>query len=420
MCIADKVDQLFEPWDSADSPGCAVGVVKDGTLVYSRGYGMADLGSGMPLTPRSVFDVCSIAKQFTAACIALLARSERISLDDDVRKYVPKAPSYGGGVTIRHLVHHTSGIRDYIDLMMLAGRDFRAPFGQSDALEIIARQKDLNFEPGSAYLYSNSGYVLLAEVVERVSGQSLKEFAEENIFRPLGMNETYFNDGNDSIQSRKVVGYETAENEDIREDPTSVRVIGDGELWTTVEDLCLWDRSFYDNALGDGKLVDLMLTPGELNSGEETDYGFGLVLGEYKGLKTVHHAGDWVGFRSDMIRFPQQGLTAICLSNLGSTRPTRLTRRIADIYLADHFDLHEFAGDYYNDELQATHQLVVEGTQILLRHNGKNQEPIGAVRADRFRLMGADAHFDRDEHHKIIGFTCNTDRVKNIRFTRMP
>ena len=417
--LTDQVDRLFEQWDRPDSPGCAVSVIADGDLVYKRGYGMADLDSKAPLTSSSVFDVCSIGKQFTAACIALLIQRGDLSLDDDIRAYLPEVPRYDSPITIRHLVHHTSGLRDYIDLARLAGNDFKTYFGQKDALEIIASQPALNFSPGAEHLYCNSGYVLLAGVVERVTGGPFSKFAKEQVFDPLGMRNTRYYDGTASQAKGRVSGYQAGDSGRFARDTTTFFTVGDGGLLTTVEDLYVWDRGFHEKLLWDEATTRLMLTSGKLNNGEDTNYGFGLVLGEYKGLRTVHHAGEWVGYQTDMVRFPDQRFTAICLSNLGSFRPTRLTRRIADIYLAGQFDLTEFVGEYRNDDLRATHELVLEGTQVFLRHNGLNREPLGAVRGDRFKLMGADARFDRDEHGKITGFTCSTERARNIRFVKM-
>ena len=416
--LTDRVDKLFAEWDRPDSPGCAIGIIQDGELVYKRGYGMADLDSGLPLTSKSAFDIQSVTKQFTAACITLLAQQGSISLDDDVRRYVPELPDYGTPIRVRHLLHHTGGLRDWIDLAMLAGRDFRDHFTRKDALEIIVSQRGLNYEPGARYLYGNSGYILLTETVERVSGASFGDFAETQILRPLGMNDSYMVELVPATASHQVKGYDPEEGGGYRRDPTDFQVAGDGGLVSTVEDLYLWDQGLHGNKLGDSGFLDTMLTRGTLDSGEAIDYAFGLVLGEYKGLETVHHGGDWVGVSTDMIRFPQQRFTAICLANLGTVGATRLTRRIADIYLEGHFRLEEYLGNYYNQELDGTHELVLRGSEIFLRHADGGEEPLGAVRGDKFKLMDSDARFVRDDGGRITGFTCSTERVKDIFFAR--
>jgi len=180
--LNEKVDKLFAQWDKPDSPGCSIGVIKDGKLVYKRGYGSANLDYSVPLTSDSVFYIASTSKQFTAASILLLVRSGKISLDDDIRKYFPELPRYEAPVTVNHLIHHTSGVRDYLELMGMAGRKMDEPFGNEEAVELIARQKGLNFKPGEKFSYSNSNYVLMAEIVRRASGKSLREFVDENIF----------------------------------------------------------------------------------------------------------------------------------------------------------------------------------------------------------------------------------------------
>ena len=419
----DRVDKLFEAWDTQDSPGCVVGVIQDGDLAHVRAYGMADIAADSPLTPRSAFNVMSITKQFTATCIALLAQEHGISFEDDVRKYLPEIPDYGIPIRVRHLVHHTSGLRDYIHLVMLAGLDNRDPFSHSDALQIIARQRSLNFDPGTRHVYSNSGYVLLAEIVERVSGSSFGDFAEAHIFRPLGMKDSYMLDRDRPNNVHRATEYYLDAGGGFEEDPTNFNAKGPagakgpGGLVTTLGDLYLWDQNLYGSKIGSSGFVELMSSGGILNTGEKTNYALGVVLGEYKGLETAHHHGDWVGIQAHTIRFPEQRFTAICIANLATIPAAGLTRRIADIYLEDEFHLQEFVGKYSNDELQATLQLVLRGSEVYLRHADGSEEPIN-LRADRFKLMRADAHFVRDEDNRITGFTCSTDRVQDIHFVK--
>ena len=186
-----RIDSVFSQFDGTNRPGCALGVGQGGVPVYARGYGMSDLQHGVPITPQSIFHVASVSKQFTAFAVGLLAQDGKISLDDDVRKYIPELPVYGKTITIRHLIYHTSGIRDQWELLGMAG--WRYPddlFTQEDVLDIVVRQKALNFSPGDEYVYSNSGYSLLAMIVQRVSGKTLREFANQRIFQPLGMTST--------------------------------------------------------------------------------------------------------------------------------------------------------------------------------------------------------------------------------------
>ncbi|MBM3235736.1 beta-lactamase family protein [Candidatus Poribacteria bacterium] len=424
--LTNKVDQLFSEWDKPDSPGAALCIIKDGNIIYKRGYGSANLDYNIPITPESVFYLASDSKKFTAACILLLAQRGQISLDDDIRKYIPEIPEYESTIMIRHLIHHTSGLRDYAVLMELAGKNLE-DFSNENAIKILSRQKALNFKPGEEYLYSNSGYIVMAEIVERVSGKSLREFAGENIFRPLGMRNTFFDDDCSMVVKNRVVSYGPKEGGGFQSYIKNYNAVGDGGLLSTVEDLYLWDQNFYDNKLGDSEFIEQMLTRGKLNNSKELNYAFGLIHGEYKGLKTVGHGGGMLGFRTTMIRFPQQKFTVICLCNLCTMAPDRLALQIADIYLADQFKLEEFAGDYINDELQVTYKLLVEEGNLFFRHKNVPESPLEPVGSDLFRVSKIEVHrrrdieihFIRDEQNEITGFTLNAGRVRNLRFLRV-
>ena len=261
---------------------------------------MANLDYDVPLTSQSVFYIASTSKQFAAASIALLALRGRLSLDDDVRRYVPEVPAYGRQVTVRHLLHHTSGVRDYLALRSMAGKSFEDFFDVAWGVDIISRQERLNFEPGSEYLYSNSGYLLLAEIVGRVSGKPLPEFGRENFFEPLGMTATHWGGDRHRVVPDRVISYDAREPDGYRRWVKNFHAMGDGNLLTTVEDLAKWDAIFYDTTDAWRPLVDLMLTRGVLNDGEEIDYALGLMHGEYRDRPTVAHGGAFLAdFRRD-------------------------------------------------------------------------------------------------------------------------
>src|SRR5262245_41692285 len=241
-----RVDAVFAQFDKPDSPGCALGVIKDGKLVYSRGYGMANLEHGIPNSPKLVYDIGSTSKQFTAASILLLAKQGKLSLDDEARKYIPELPAYQWPITIRHLIHHTSGLRDYLTLFSLAGVNFDDTTTEKDALEIILRQKGLNFAPGDEWLYSNSGYFLLSIIIKRASGKSFAEFAKENIFDPLGMTHTLILDNHKRIVPMRAVGYSPNPRGGFQTEMSNFEQTGDGAVQTSIEDLLLWDQNFYE------------------------------------------------------------------------------------------------------------------------------------------------------------------------------
>ena len=324
---SESVDELFEKWDSTASPGCALSVMKGGQIVYKCGYGMADLDQDIPIRPDTVFHVASVSKQFTATAIVLLAQEGKLSLDDEVRKYVPELPDFGVPITLRHLIHHTSGLRDQWALLGLAGWRYSLDLiTDDDVLQVMARQKAMNFQPGEEHLYCNTGYTLLAQVVKRVSGRSFRDFTTERIFRPLGMQRTHFRDDHAEVVKHQAYGYERAKDS-FRLSVTNFDTVGATSLLTTVEDLALWDENFYEPRVGGNALIQQLLRRGKLNNGKELDYAFGLVHGKYRGLATVDHGGADAGYRADLLRFPEQHFSVACLCNLADTNPGQLTEK---------------------------------------------------------------------------------------------
>jgi CubicO group peptidase (beta-lactamase class C family) len=330
-----QVDAVFAEYDRSDSPGCSLGVYRDGKIVYARGYGMANLELGVANSAQTVFDIGSTSKQFTAFSIQLLAREGKLSLDDDIRKWLPEMPSYDKTITIRHLLHHISGLRDYLVAMELSGMQEEDWTTEQDALDIITRQKGVNFPPGQEYLYSNTGYFLLGVIVKRASGQPLREFAAEHIFAPLGMRHTQFNELHTRIIPNRATGYQ-------KQKPPAAAFgiemsnweqIGDGSVLTTVEDLQRWDENFYEPRVGDASLIQTMQVVGVLNSGKKIAYASALSIGNFRGLPTVSHGGSWAGYRAQLLRFPQQHFSVACLCNLAQANPSRLANRVAEVYL---------------------------------------------------------------------------------------
>lgn len=384
-----KVDKIFSSWDRTDSPGCALGIIKDGKLIYAKGYGMANLDYNIPITPKTVFRIASTSKQFTAMCIALLEEEGKLFLEDSIRKYIPELPDYASAVKIKHLIYHTSGFRDYLTLQYLAGKGDDDFYTAEEVLELLARQKALNFKPGDEFLYSNTGYFLLGVIVERVTGKTLAQFAKENIFDPLGMKNTHFHDDHTMIVKNRATGYAPAKN-GFKISETSLDIVGDGAVFTTVEDLYLWDQNFYHNRLGKGgqKLIERILTPGKLNSGKKLNYAFGLMISRYRGLKYIHHGGSFVGFRAQMMRFPQQHFTVIVLANLSSINPTRLCLQVADLFLEKEFteekriparpepvklslkEKKKFVGTYYNEEKDRLLRISLINSELIANYDG--------------------------------------------------
>jgi CubicO group peptidase (beta-lactamase class C family) len=333
--VGRKVDAIFAEYDKAISSGCAVGIVRNGEFVYKHAYGMGSIELQSPLSSASVFYMGSVSKQFTAASVVLAAEKGYLSLDDDIRKWIPEIPSYGHVITLRHMLHHTSGLRDEIGLMSLAGAHVEDVHPTVEMIDLIARQKALNFNPGDEYQYSNSNYFLLAEVVHRATGTPFSRFATENIFKPLSMAHTKFHDDRTLVLPGRVAAYSPRDNGDLRLDwSTNFEKVGDGGLMSSVDDMLLWDRNFYDNKLGKGTLLRELQMRGTLNSGKTISYALGLTVSAYKGLPIVEHGGALFGYRTEILRFPEQRFSVVCLCNLSSANPGAKARQIADIYLA--------------------------------------------------------------------------------------
>ncbi|AHG88488.1 beta-lactamase [Gemmatirosa kalamazoonensis] len=326
-----KVDAILARRGSAPAPGCALAVGRDGRVAYAKGYGLASIEHGVAIGPRTVFDIGSVSKQFTAASLLLLARDGTLSLDDDVRRWIPELPDLGH-TTLRQLLHHTSGWRDYLDLMSFAGWDDRDHTTDRDALDALRRVRALNFPPDSAFRYSNTGYFLLSEVVRRAGGRGLDAVAATGLFAPLGMADTHYLTDAREVIPRKATGYARADSGRWTIAMSDWEQIGDGGVQTTVLDLLKWAAELdHPRVLGDS-LVRLMETSGRLGDGTPTHYGFGLFVDQYRGVTRVEHGGSWAGYRASILRLPRVDVAVICNTG-GADNPSALALRVADLWL---------------------------------------------------------------------------------------
>jgi CubicO group peptidase (beta-lactamase class C family) len=449
------VDEVFADFTKAGSPGCAAAVFRNGRIIYARGYGLANIEEDVPIMPQSVFDIGSTSKQFTAASILLLEKQGKLSINDDVRKYIPELPDYGPKITILHLLNHTSGLRDYLTLMDLAGINTDSVTTDEDALQIITRQKALNFAPGSDWLYSNTGFFLLSIIVKRVSGETLREFAAANIFTPLGMTHSQFRDDHTALIANRAMAYDPKE----RKDGYTLNIsyfeqTGDGAVHTSVEDLLKWDENFYSGQIGGKGFLAEIQEQGKLNNGKVLDYAKGLFIADYRGLHTVSHGGSWGGYRAELLRFPEQHFSVACLCNRGDANPTRRAHQVADIYLGSMMkpkeekkaaereagekkeiplsaeQLRRYAGDYWSSELGVTYRTgIVDGklrvvgmldSSGFMHTNALPPDGFAATGPDEFTLskMGITIHFERDSNQVMSGFKLDAGRTLGMIFTR--
>jgi CubicO group peptidase (beta-lactamase class C family) len=326
------IDALFERFTNGVQPGCAVGVIRDGALVHAAGFGMADIERAAAIDADTVFNIASTSKQFTAFALLLLARDGRLSLDDSVRKHVPELPAYAEAVTLRQLMHHLGGLRSYIELLLLGGRTFGERTTGEDALRVIARQRGFDDVPGHAFAYSNTGYFLMSLVIERVSGRTLAEFSQAEVFTPLGMTRTRIVDGYPADIPHMSRGYTVADGA-TKASESAWEQTGDGQVHTTIGDLALWDANFYVPRVGDAQLIAEMLRPGVSSDGHDVGYGGGLFLSRRHGLATVSHGGGWAGYRSELLRFPELRTSVIVLANRDDVDACALAQKVAQAVL---------------------------------------------------------------------------------------
>ncbi len=393
------VDGVFAKW-TADTPGCAVGVSVNGASTLERAYGMADLEHGVRNMPQTIFEAGSVSKQFTALAVLLLAREQKLSLDDPARKYLPELPEYGAPLTIRHMLTHTSGLRDWGSVAGIAGwpRTTRV-HTHAHVLDIVSRQRALNFTPGTRWSYSNTGYNLAAIIVSRVSGMPFAEFTKTRIFEPLGMTRTSWRDDHTRVVKGRAIAY-SEERDGFHTEMPFENVHGNGGLLTTVGDLLRWNENFAAPRAGDAALVRAQQEPGRFSDGRSHDYALGLRVGQYKGVREVSHSGSTAGYRAYLARYPNQRVSVAVLCNASSADAGRAAHAVADLYLKDHLndrapigqsykpssgELEALSGIYKNTETGEPMTLVRDGERLRLERGG------ALVALSGTRLTTADA-----------------------------
>ena len=340
-----QIDKIFADWNTDQTPGAAVAVVKGGEVIFKKGYGLANLEYGIPITPSSIFHIASVSKQFTVFSILLLEKEGRLSLEDDIRKYIPEVPDFGKTITLRHLANHTSGMRDQWNLLAMAGWRLDDVITKDHVLKLVSNQKELNFDPGEEFMYCNTGFTLLAEVVARVTGMTFAEFTESKIFSPLGMDNTLFYDDHEKIVPNRAYSYSKLDSLGYKKSVLSYANVGATSLFTTVEDLSLWALNFQNPKVGDKDIVEKMNTPALLTNSETFGGALGQFVGTYKDVLEISHGGADAGYRSFLARYPEQDLAVIVFSNDGSFNSGGLAHQIADIFLEGNTEAEEKTGD---------------------------------------------------------------------------
>jgi CubicO group peptidase (beta-lactamase class C family) len=445
---ASAIDAIFASFNTKDSPGCALGVFRDGAMAYSKGYGMASLEHDVPITPTSVFYAGSVSKQFTAMAAALAIQQGKLSYDDPIRKYLPELPGYADAIKISHLVHHTSGLRDYNTLLSVAGRRGDEAWDNRIVLQLTARQTALNFTPGDDYLYSNTGYTLLATIVERATGMAFADFADANIFKPLGMSVSHFHTDAGRLVPGRALAFAQRAGRWVLDTPANERA-GAGGLYTNIPDLLKWDENFYTGKVGGAELLKTLQTTGRLNADKPLTYAWGLQIGEHRGLPIVEHGGSLGGYRAHLLRIPSQHTSVALLCNSSTIAPSGLARRVADLVLAGKFSqrtapplaggrgggpartappatmpagtsLTDYAGTYESGEVDGRFTVAVDGLKLTLKRETDAEAAVMQQDSalDEFRARGLTIAFQRDANKKITGLTVDAGRVRGIKFTK--
>ena len=438
------VDAVFADLDR-DGPGASVGVLLDGEVVHRAGYGIAHLDHGVPITPGTVFDIASISKQFGAMAVLLLEADGRLDLDEDVRAYVPELPDFGVRITPRHLIHHTSGIRDWVHVMSLAGLERSDVISFDRILRMLFEQQAVNFDPGAEYAYSNTGYNLLARVVEAQSGMSFREFTRQRIFEPLGMNRTHFSDDHLEVVPGRAESYSPGRDGGFVRQPNQLTALASSSLNTTIDDFILWMRNYETGEVGGEQVVKTMVEQGVLNGGETLAYAHGLTIGAYRGLSNFGHGGSWAGYRTNFVRFPEQDLSIAVFCNVSDCDPAGRALRVAEVFASEvmgpapepvgtaditdappatptEAQLREYAGRYRSPELDMTYEIVVESGSLVARHWRTGPSALAPAGEDAFsgnpRLF-PELRFRRDGSGRVVAFTVTGGRVRDLIFERV-
>lgn len=437
---AAAVNAIFSKWTTS-TPGCAVGVAVGGTPVVMRAYGMADLEHDVRNTPDTVFEAGSVSKQFTAMAVQLLAAEGKLTLDDPVRKYVPELPEYEWPVTIRHMLSHTSGLRDWGSIESIAGwpRTTRE-YTHAHVLEIVSKQKSLNFQPGTKWSYSNTGFNLAAIIVSRVSGMSFADFSKQRIFTPLGMTHTQWRDDHTRIVKNRAIAYAFANGQYSIEMPFE-NVHGNGGLLTTVGDLLVWNENLVSPKVGTAKLIDEMSVVGRFNDGKPLAYGLGFFVEEHRGVHNVYHSGSTAGYRAHLNRFPAAHTSVAVLCNGSNGDASRAANSVSDIFLADRLapapppspapappaamtppptaaQLGAYAGAYWSEEAETQLTAAVDQGGLVLRRRPDTVIKLTAIGPDTFRGSIGTVTFRRNGSGAVEALSVSQDRVWDLRFTK--
>ena len=438
--LTPLVNRVFSRWDSTAGPGCAVGIDRPGAPRFTRAFGEADLEYDIPNKPETIFEAGSISKQFTAAATVLLALDGKLKLEDDVRKYVPELPTYERTITIRHLLNHTSGLRDWGEIAGLAGWPRESRVHTHDhVLDILSRQRALNYPPGDRYSYTNSGYNLLAIIVSRVSGQPFATFSRERLFKPLGLTSTQWRDDFRRVVKGRAQAYTRSDSGPWELEMPFENVHGNGGLLTTVGDLLTW-TAMLDRPTATWKpMVDSLHVRGILTKGDTITYALGLVVDKYRGVPMVEHSGATAGYRADLGRFPGKGIAIAVLCNAAGANPVLYASQLADSLLGSALGpvaatpqrpradtamailperLRAYEGTYYSPDAETTLEISVVNDALTLFRRPSTRVTLRPTSRDSFAGFSNRVWFTRDASGRVAALHVAGGRAYDVVFER--
>lgn len=431
-----RLDTLLARYSGNDRPGCAIGVLHYGDVVFSKGYGLANLDYRLAFTPQTVSDIGSVAKQFTAMAILLLEREGKLQLQADIRKYLPEVPDFGNTIRVIDLLHHTSGIREIYATEELAG--YRPGDGilQEDALTLVTHSSELNFKPGDAYSYCNTAFMLLAEIIHRVSGQPFEDYMREHIFHPLGMDHTFIMDHRGEWFPGTATSYGEESDGHYVQVYDNSTVQGAGGMYTTLDDMMKWLNNYRTPVVGGPQLIAKMKVPAILNNGDTLDYALALDVGDYRGQPAFGHTGSSAGYRAHLLVFPDLDLGILVKTNTPGI-PIRDIIQVVVEELGHRTldpipsvqpeskppfipaqELKSYAGNYFSPELQTSYKVLVEKDHLVLWHFRRGEFNLEPVSADLFDASGWEIQFERDARGHLTGLRMNGGGVQRMWFVK--
>ena len=422
----NKIDSLFISWNESNHPGGAVGIMQNGKVIFSKAYGLASLEYGILNTTETLFNTASVSKQFTAMGIVRLHEKGLLNIDDDIRKYLPDMPDFGHPITIRHMLHHTSGMRSLHAMLSLAGWRDDDSRTNADLYRFMLNQKELNFVPGEEYLYCNTGYILMAEIIEKVTNETFTKWIKDNVFEPLGMNHTYVEDRYDRVVPNNATSYYGSKENFFR----AVEYwgyVGSGNMHSTTTDLLNWLQNFSTPKEGWSSAFEMLQTTHKLNDGSENNYAYGVILGEVNGYQRIRHGGSIGGFRASISTYPEEQLSVAILTNFSSANPGQKENQIVNMFLPNknknitdvneseesfstismsEDELKQFEGMYWYDKDNYARKIYFKNDSLRYFRSESSENALVPISSNEFRMVGISskliAKFKLDEKGKKL------------------